>query len=302
MKFSNKSLIVVVAMLAITVLAAACSSAKAAAVTTSPTASVPVRQVQFKATNLAVNPAQVNAGVQALITANITNLSDTDLKYDGRVEIDSVNNAALPGILAPGAVSIPAGTSKLVSVATVINYPGTYRVKWEDSSSQIVVNPADPSQANVPPVGGYGAASDFSAVDVVTGKKVSLSQFKGSAVLLNFVNYGCNPSLNDKVDAQLQAIKQLSQQRPDFVPLSVFCGCCSPDVLRQFAKQNSFNWPWVLDTDYSIAPKYSQFLTRYSYPTLVFIDANQNIIDVAGYTDISGLSSKINEITAIQSK
>jgi hypothetical protein len=114
------------------------------------------------------------------------------------------------------------------------------------------------------------------------------------------VNYGCNPSLNDKVDAQLQAIKQLSQQRTDFVPLSVFCGCCSPDVLRQFAKQNSFNWPWVLDTNYTIAPQYAKFLKMYGYPTLIFIDSNQAINDVSGYTDLAGLSDKINKITAVQ--
>ena len=39
------------------------------------------------------------------------------------------------------------------------------------------------------------AAPDFTATDVVTGQTVTLAQFKGKTVLLNFVNYGCNAGL-----------------------------------------------------------------------------------------------------------
>jgi peroxiredoxin len=136
-------------------------------------------------------------------------------------------------------------------------------------------------------------APDFNAVDVVTGKAVSLQQFAGKTILLNFVNYGCNPNINGAVSAQLQTIKQLKQQGVDFVPVSVFCGCCSPDVLRQFAKQNSFDWPWILDTSYSIAAKYDNYLGQYGYPTLVFIDKGMVIREYTGEVDLSALAKKI---------
>ncbi|MFC2066076.1 peroxiredoxin family protein [Chloroflexota bacterium] len=139
-------------------------------------------------------------------------------------------------------------------------------------------------------------APDFTSVDVVTNQEITLSSFKGSMVLLNFVNYGCDPSLNNVVSKQLLAIKELKSQRSDFMPVSVFCGCCTPEVLRDFAEQNDLTWPWILDTDYSIVRNYASYLRKYGYPTLIFIDQEQNIREVAGYSDLSALSSKLDQI------
>jgi len=139
------------------------------------------------------------------------------------------------------------------------------------------------------------AAPDFTAVDVVTGETISLGQFNGSTILLNFVNYGCNPSTNKIVGAQLLAIRELREQRDDFVPISVFCGCCPIDVLRDFAKQNELTWPWILDTDYSIVREYTRHLRKYGYPTLIFIDKEQQIREVSGYCDVSTLAVKIDQ-------
>ena len=190
----------------------------------------------------------------------------------------------------------------MLSVITTINNPGTYKVNWDNVSQNLMVNPEEISAANSSQITTPSAAPDFSAVDVVTGKKVSLSQYKGSIILLNFVNYGCDPSTNNRVGAQLLAMKQLQSQRSDFVPFSVFCGCCPPEVLRQFAKENGFNWPWILDTDYSIANKYANYLKKFGYPTLIFIDKDQLITEVTGYTDLTGLNDKITKIAGTQAK
>lgn len=138
-------------------------------------------------------------------------------------------------------------------------------------------------------------APEFSAVDVTTGEPISLSQYKGTVILLNFVNYGCDPTTNQVVSAQLLAIRDLREQRDDFMPLSIFCGCCPEDVLRDFAQQNNLSWPWVLDSDYSVIGLYLDYVKIYGYPTLVFIDSDQHITDVTGYCDISTLSTKIDE-------
>ena len=140
-------------------------------------------------------------------------------------------------------------------------------------------------------------AADFSAVDVVTGESIMLSQFTGSVVLLNLVSYGCNPSQGELVSKQLLAIRDLVEQGVDFVPLSVFCSCCLVDVLRDFAQQNDLDWPWILDSDYSIASKYGQYLAQFGYPTLVFIDRGQTIRDVAGYLDAATLRTRIDQVS-----
>ena len=72
---------------------------------------------------------------------------------------------------------------------------------------------------------------------------------------------------------------------------------CRPDVLHEFAEQNDLTWPWILDTDNSIVRKYERYLRQYSYPTLIFIDKEQNIREVTGYIDISTLSVKIDGIS-----
>jgi len=99
------------------------------------------------------------------------------------------------------------------------------------------------------------------------------------------------------VSKQLLAIKELYSQRKDFTPVSVFCGCCPPEVLRDFAEQNDLAWPWILDTDYSIVNSYLSYLRQYGYPTLIFIDQEQYIREIIGYSDLSTLSEKLNQIS-----
>ena len=174
--------------------------------------------------------------------------------------------------------------------------PGKYIVSWGELSEEFMVIKADKNDT-----GNYNTATkvtapDFTSVDVVTNQKITLSDFKGSMVLLNFVNYGCDPSLNKVVSKQLLEIKELKSQRSDFIPVSVFCGCCPPEVLRDFAEQNDLMWPWILDTDYSVVGKYVSHLRQYGYPTLIFIDQEQNIREVTGYSDLSALSAKLDQI------
>ena len=148
------------------------------------------------------------------------------------------------------------------------------------------------------PADTIGLAPDFSGVDVNTGKAISLKQFAGKIVLLNFVNYGCSSSINTAVSAQLLAFKDLSQIRTDFVPVSVFCGCCSPDTLKKFAQGNNLNWPWILDTGNTIVPKYSTYLGQYGYPTLVFIDGNGKIINSSGEMNATAMGQELDKIIA----
>jgi peroxiredoxin len=139
------------------------------------------------------------------------------------------------------------------------------------------------------------SAPKFASTDVTTGKTVSLNQQKGTLVLLNFVNYGCNPQINEIVSAQLLIVKELYEQRGDFEPISVFCGCCPESTLKNFASQNGLNWTWILDKDYSVIKLYSEYVSAYGYPTLVFVDENGDIQDATGYLEKSELAARIKQ-------
>ncbi|MFC1919716.1 peroxiredoxin family protein [Chloroflexota bacterium] len=166
------------------------------------------------------------------------------------------------------------------------------------TSNSLQIDPqAVAQEAQLSPPDSEVSSPDFTGVDVVTDQRITLSDFKGSVVLLNFVNYGCNQSLNDIVSNQLLIIRELENSREDFVPVSVFCGCCPEQVLRDFAQQNNLVWPWILDTDYSIVNDYIEYLRDYGYPTLVYIDQEQNIKDVSGYTGLEELSARLDVLS-----
>jgi peroxiredoxin len=141
-------------------------------------------------------------------------------------------------------------------------------------------------------------APDFTAGDVVTGKQVTLSSYAGKMVILNFENYGCSQATNDQVSSQLLIIQQIYKQRSDVMPVSVFCGCCPPDVLRKFATDNGLDWPWILDTGGSIVAKYSSFNGSITYPTLFLIDKAQQVREVTGFTDLAALNQKLDALAA----
>lgn len=247
----------------------------------------------FKTTDLSINPAEVYPGVEVIITAQVTNTGNNEAIYVAGLRLDDKT-------VDTEEVTFSAGASQPVSFTGSIGASGTYQVTWAERVGEFLVprltgelvvvgdEPLDSIYTNI-------AAPDFTAIDVVSGESISLSQFSGSTILLNFVNYGCNPSTNEVVGAQLLAIRELREQRDDFVPISVFCGCCPIDVLRDFAEENKLSWPWILDSDYSIVQEYALHLRKYGYPTLVFIDKKQLIREVTGYCDVSALETNIEQ-------
>ena len=260
-----------------------------------PTSVPPPAPTAFQTADLAINPAEVNPGVEIIITAQVTNTADTEGTYGAGLMINDVTVETTE-------VTMASGESKPLSFVGSMATPGTYKVTWAELvgeflvprlTGEFVVVGDEPMDLG----GSQITAPDFTAVDVVTGETFSLGQFSGSTVLLNFVNLGCSSRLSQVVSDQLLAIKELRGQRHDFIPVSVFCGCCRPEVLREFAVQNDLTWPWILDTGNSIVGKYTRYLKQYGYPTLIFIDKEQNIREVTGYIDISTLSVKIDEIS-----
>ena len=292
MRYDTRQIILLFIFIVLIGIVTACSATEVS-VPEQTAGKAPSEVLAFETTELAINPAEVNPGVEVIITAQVINTGDTEGIYTAGLMIDDITTATTE-------VTLAAGANQLVSFAGSMSAPGTYKVTWTELvgeflvprlTGEVVVVEDEPMESS----GSKIAAPDFTAVDVVTGETISLGQFNGSTVLLNFVNYGCSPSLNQVVSAQLLAIRDLKEARDDFVPISVFCGCCPPDLLREFAEENNLIWPWILDTDYSIVQKYTRYLREYGYPTLILIDKEQYIREVTGYNDVRSLDDKIDE-------
>jgi hypothetical protein len=141
-------------------------------------------------------------------------------------------------------------------------------------------------------------APDFQAVDAVTGQAYKLSQFAGKMVVLNIVNYGCNPATNQIVEKQVRALKQLQSERNDFVPVSVFCGCCTVESIRSLAQQEHLSWPLILDDRYEITGEYVDSVNTYGYPALIFINQAQFTVANSGYLDQTDLAKQLDSMAA----
>lgn len=296
---TEQTAIILIILLTIAGLVLSCGGSSSPQVIPKPRAKeAPPARTLFQVANLTINPPEVNPRVEVIITANVTNTGQTDGDYTAELTVSDPAKASLPAFFYSQEVTIAPKASQLVSVLVSRDSPGTYKVTWGELAGEfVVVKPTELTEPGSPKLTTPNPtpAPNFTSVDVVTNKTISLSQFKGSVILLNFVNYGCNPDVNRVVGAQLLAIRDLGKQRDDFVPISIFCGCCPPDVLRKFAKENDLMWPWILDADNSIVRQYMGYLRKYGYPTLIFIDKDQNIREVTGYCDAPTLSVKIDK-------
>lgn len=114
-----------------------------------------------------------------------------------------------------------------------------------------------------------GKAKDFTLVDL-NGNKVSLSDFRGKKVFLNFWATWCPPC-----KAEMPEIEKVYQETKDsdFVILAVEIG--EPlDTVKPFISKNNYNFKVLLDQDQSVASAYGIS----AIPTSFFIDEEGNII------------------------
>jgi len=111
-------------------------------------------------------------------------------------------------------------------------------------------------------------AQDFKLKDL-NGKEVSLSDFEGKKVFLNFWASWCPPC-----KAEMPEIEQLYQQTKDsdLVILAVNIGE-DKETVQTFIDNNKYNFKVLLDTEQEAALNYN--IT--SIPTSYFIDKDGNI-------------------------
>lgn len=131
-------------------------------------------------------------------------------------------------------------------------------------------------------------AMDFKLKDL-NGKEVSLSDYKGKKVLLNFWATWCSPC-----KAEMPEMEALYQQTKDsdLVILAVNLDE-DKDTVQKFISSNKYNFPVLLDTENIVASKYQIV----SIPTSFFIDKEGNIVDKhIGPMTIKDMKDYINNI------
>lgn len=131
-------------------------------------------------------------------------------------------------------------------------------------------------------------ALDFKLKDL-NGKEVSLSDYKGKKVFLNFWASWCPPC-----KAEMPDIEKLYMETKDsdLVILAVNVGEVKSKV-SSFLNDNKYSFPVLLDSDQKITNQYNIS----GIPTSFFIDEEGNIVSsISGGMSLAEMKSYINEL------
>lgn len=119
---------------------------------------------------------------------------------------------------------------------------------------------AGAEQRRPPTVG--SEAGDFTLTDL-DGNSVTLSDFKGQAVLINFWATWCPPC-----EDEMPLLEQVSQQYQGRLVVLGVDYLEEEDAVRQFGQKNGLNFPLLLDSSGVVADGYYV----HNFPMTFFID------------------------------
>lgn len=115
-------------------------------------------------------------------------------------------------------------------------------------------------------------AKDFTVIDI-DGKEVSLSDFKGKPVVVNFWASWC-PPCKEEMPYFNEVYKELGDE-VQFMMVDLVDGSRETvDTAKAFIKDNGYEFPVFFDTDQDAAIAYGV----YSIPTSIFIDAEGKVV------------------------
>lgn len=105
--------------------------------TSTPTVTPPSDSAAFQTVRLTIVPAEVEPGEKVVVTAMVTNTSDTEASYAAQLRINSITEAVKK-------LTMPAGGTQTLTFLVSTGMPGAYRVSLGELSGQfVVVGPAD---------------------------------------------------------------------------------------------------------------------------------------------------------------
>lgn len=151
--------------------------------------------------------------------------------------------------------------------------------------------PAKPSGDEAPASPGYESAPSFTLKDL-NGENVSLSDFKGKMVILDFWATWCPPCV-----AEIPHFIELYEQYKDqgFAMVGISLDREGVDVVKSFVQKYGINYP-ILMSDGQVAQAYGGIT---SIPTTFVIDSANNIRrKYIGYRDKSVFEADIKTFLA----
>ena len=152
----------------------------------------------------------------------------------------------------------------IVAIYTTTNYN---KKKDVGTSSVQVTATSDSKQSSLDVLS--EKAIDFTLKDL-DGKTVSLSDYKGKNVYLNFFATWCPPCRGEMPDIQ-KVFKKYKDQ--DFVVLAVDLGE-DRDTVKSFIEKNKYSFKVLLDSDQTVGQQYS----TNAIPVSIFINKKGNIV------------------------
>ena len=115
-------------------------------------------------------------------------------------------------------------------------------------------------------------APDFTVLDP-EGKSVSLSNFLGKPIVINFWATWCGPCKSEL--PAFQKIYESYGEDITFLMVNMTDGRDTEEVVKEFMADNSYTFPVYFDTKQDAATAYG----AYSIPATVFIDTEGMVVD-----------------------
>ncbi|MBA7534311.1 hypothetical protein ES705_26557 [subsurface metagenome] len=150
MKLITKQIALAIVLLAFVGLVQACAGSNSPQVNSeSIVKEAPPTSLAFQVSDLAINPFEVNSGVEVIITASVTNTGGTESNYIAEVKLELVNSQLFPYLLSSEGATIAPGESQLLSVSVAMITPGAYKVTWGELTGEFrVVQPAEETESS----------------------------------------------------------------------------------------------------------------------------------------------------------
>ena len=177
-----------------------------------------------------------------------------------------------------------------ISIYTVSSY------NKNKSKNFAITNEQNPKVSTSTPTSNTPSEKDASKVPSldfklknINGKEVSLSDYKGKKVFLNFWASWCGPCKSEMPD-----IEKLYEQtkNSDLVILTINLGE-DKDTVKSFIDNAKYNFTVLLDLDQSVAAQYKIS----AIPTSYFIDEAGNIVStIRGSLTLLQMKDYINKL------